>query len=1254
MKNVILLIFITLSSFVTFSQAPTAQFTATNLTACAGFPINFVNQSTPGGSPLTGYSWDFGDGNSASTENASHSYTNGGTYTVTLVASAANGQADAEVKTAYITIYPNPVSAFTTSGNGCTVPFGVTFSNGSATGAGITYAWTFGNGQTSVAQNPPMVTYSSAGTFDVTLTVTNTTTGCTSNITHSLVVNDFAAGIDAPASACVGVPVPMLDNSTVGANSWIWSSGAGQTVAQQNPTFVYSTPGTYIITLTSQNTTSGCQSTVTKQIIIYPNPIPAFTASQQIGCTPSTITFTNNSPAGTDFEWDFGDGQTYTGQNPPPHVYSAEGTYDVTLTMTSVNGCTSTKTIPDMIQIFPVIVDFTADVVEGCDPLVVQFQDDSHAPSPATNPIVSWQWDFGDGQTYSGETPPPHTFPLGVYDITLTVTTQSGCTETHTWFDTIQVGHVESVDFTSTPPSLCAKTDVNFTNGSVIGVPHNPADVEYYWEFIGDGISTEENPTHQFTSDTGFFDVMLIVDYRGCKDTMIKTDVVYIIAPIARFSPDQSLFCNPASFPINVLLSDQAIYGEIPDDVDLTWHFGDGQTADYDDPFVDDADKGTVSHIYNDYGSYTVKQVIHNYTTGCADSTTVQINISHIDASFSLSNDSLCRTSSISAMNTTTSAHPVGSMMWSAPGATYQFIYSTPNVSYTYLPAGNYNITMVATNSVGCQSTEIVPIVALEFPKAEFTADDLQGCTPFEVTFLNQSHPQGNGAPVGNFVWTFLDDNTSQTTPNLGTNVVHTYYTEDTFDIKLVATDYFGCVSQPDTLQIITTKPVAAFTVDSVVCDLEVFQTVNTSTGVEPLTYEWFAGNVGSPSTGTDETTSHSFDDTPSSNYTHLPHSMWLIVTDNNGCKDTVMQDMIVSLPVAGVDYTLSGANINANGTFNCPPVFATFADSSESFGDIASWNWNFGDGKSSILQNPNNTYVFSGTYSTSLTITDEFGCTSDTMLLNYLTIGGPSADPSWSISPGVSCSQNIVFDMDNMISVAEIIWTTGDGQTVNDSTHFIHVYPNNTSFEPSVVIIDSLGCEVLYPLPTINIPDNGLEAFFLPNTHETSLGGLFIFDDQSTSGAPIVTWQWDFGDGTVITNTTGESPTYTYTTLGTRIVTLTVTDINGCKHSYSFEVNVIGNLDIPNVFTPNGNGVNENFVLIHDMFKTYDVVILNRWGDVVEKKENHTGVLLWDGKSQGGKECVDGVYFYKITGTLWDGSTLVKDGFVTLVRTEK
>ena len=1238
-----------------YAQAPVAGFSATPLAACAGVPIQFTNQSVAGGSPLTSYTWDFGDGNSSSDVNPAHAYTNAGVFTVTLVASAQNGQADAEVKTAYITIHPNPLATFATSGNGCTVPFNVTFNNGSASGAGITYAWNFGNGQTSTAQNPPAVTYSSAGTFQASLTVTNTTTGCTSNTTQSIVVSNFAAGITAPATVCAGTSVSIQDNSTTGANSWSWNFGNGHTSQQQNPSITYFNPGTYTITLTAGNTSSGCQSTITKQITVLPPPIISFTANPLTGCTPATITFTNNSSPGTSYTWDYGDGQTATGQNPPPHIYTSEGIYTVTLTMTGANGCTASKVVTDMIQVFPVVADFIADVTEGCDPLTVQFTESSVSPNPTQNPIVSWLWTFGDGTTYNGQTPPPHVYPLGVYDVSLTVTTQSGCTETHTWTDSITVGHIDLVDFTSFPLSVCAKTDVEFTNLSVIGVPHDPNDVTYSWDFSDPPGSVAQNPSHQFTSDTGYFDVTLIVNYRGCRDTIKKEDVVYIIAPVSLFSPDHPVTCNPESFPVNIHFTDVSKYGFPSDSVYMFWDFADGSPI---VPFLDaqisDPDKGSISHIYNNYGSYPVKQVIYNYTTGCRDSSVRTVFISRIDASLGLSNDSICRGGTVQVASTSTSTHPLDSWMYDAPGATEQEEYSVPYTAFTYLPAGDYDIQMILTSSIGCKDTAIATLTVLEFPKAEFSADPPAGCSPFTVTLHNESHPQGNGAPVGTFDWTFLEDNSIITTPDLATTVQRTYLGEDTFLVRLIATDYFGCVSEPDTLVIITTKPVAAFTVDSVVCDMETFVTGNLSTGAGPMTYEWFIDGINNVSVATTDALSYAFDENSSPLYTHLPHQLTLITTDVNGCKDTVSHDMIVSLPVAGIGYTLAGANVNADGSFNCPPVFAVFKDSTESYGPIESWNWTFGDGKSSTLQNPSNTYVFSGTYSTTLTVTDAFGCTSDTVLLNYLSIGGPSADPSWTIVPGVNCTQDILFDIGATHDVSGIVWNTGDGQIVNDSLSFVHIYPADTPFEASVIISDSLGCEVPYPLPLITIPGIGLNAFFTSNLMEASLEGTFTFTDGSSATTSIVSWAWDFGDGTGVTNTSGIPVTHIYTSVGNHIVTLTITDINGCTSEYQITVFVFGDFDIPNVFTPNGDNSNDHFTLMHDIFRFYDILIFNRWGDLVEKKENHTGILLWDGRNQGGKECVDGVYFYKLSGTLYDGTQLDKSGFVTLIRTEK
>ena len=238
---------------------PNANFTANPTTVCSGQTISFTNTSTQGTAPITNYSWDFGDGNSSTATNATHAYTIPNTYTVTLVAQASNGQADAEVKTNYITVNPLPTAGFSTSTNGCALPVGVTFSNVSV--GGTSYIWDFGNGQTSTNQNPAAVNYSTAGNYTITLIVTNSF-GCKDTLIQSIVVSNFQAGINAPATACQNTPVTISDNSTVGANNWNWTfTGANPAGGSaQSNAVIYSTPGTYTINLTSQNTGIGCSA----------------------------------------------------------------------------------------------------------------------------------------------------------------------------------------------------------------------------------------------------------------------------------------------------------------------------------------------------------------------------------------------------------------------------------------------------------------------------------------------------------------------------------------------------------------------------------------------------------------------------------------------------------------------------------------------------------------------------------------------------------------------------------------------------------------------------------------------------------------------------------------------------------------------------------------------------------------------------------------------------------------------------------
>ena len=1114
-----------------FAQTPVAQFSANKTTVCAGSPINFTDLSNYFGSPVISTNWDFGEGGQSNATNPIYTYVNAGTYQVLLTVISTTGT-DFEPKVGYITVNPNPTPNFTTAGNGCTVPFAVTFGNTSTSGAGINYKWDFGNAQTSLLQNPAAVTYNIAGTFPVKLIVTNSNTGCKDSISKNLVVSNFKAGITSPVSGCKNVAVNLTDASTVGANTWAWESGDGQFSNLQNPSFTYPTPGTYTIKLTSQNSTSGCSDVVTKSITIHPPPTPSFTATPLAGCAPLSVNFSNTSGNGT-FVWDFGNGTTSILKNPPVKIYNANGQFTVKLTMTDVNGCIKDTTVTNMITVGPPVADFISDKIDGCAPASIQFTDQSTSPNPIADPITSWLWTFGDGTTFNGQNPPPHVYGIGTFDVSLKVTTQTGCTVTTSKTKFIQVGKVDQVDFSLFPINECAKKDITFTDLSTISTPHDPSEVKYLWDFGDHGTSTEKDPKYNYPVDTGFFDIQLIVNFRGCRDTLVRTKQIYIKAPISKFVTP-SLYCNPASFPVVVNVTDNAIAGANSDNVDMIWRWNDGTPDDnLSKADIFDADKGNITHSYATYGTYLIKQVVHNYTTGCADSTEQTIHITSVTPSFTVSNDTFCNALPLTITSTS---------VFRDPNATFHYnmgngdTLSGDPITYTYVTPGTFTITQTVTNSVGCKDSVKLPgFKVLDPPIANLTADKSAGCLPITANYTNTSSVQGNGVPLSSFLWTY-PDGTTQTTNSLATPTHFDFTTEGLFATTIEATDKFGCKSTPNFAFMFITNPTVDFTMNSVACDLESVSAVNGSSGFGILSYQWNVDNVFKTNT-IDYT--NIYDESPSSLYTNVSHDVKLIATDGNGCKDSITKNLKISLPIAIISNVASGATANGKGEYTCPPVFETITDHSTSYGNITNWHWTFGDGKSSTFQNPNNTYIFPGTYTLSLDITNEYGCKADTSLVDYLTILGPTGTLNWT-SLGDACLHKYQFDATNLHFVDSIVWHLDDGDTIYNSTSFTHVYPVG-SFNPTSSLIDSLGCKVTYPMNTVVVAPINISAHAGPDQafcgNSTVLAGNV---DPNGTG----TWTIISGTGTI---TTPNSASSSVTGIGIGISKYVWTVTNAC-----------------------------------------------------------------------------------------------------------
>lgn len=387
--------------------------------------VKFIDSST--NSP-TAWVWSFGDGGSSTERNPVHTYATKGTYTVTLTVSNGAGS-DTVTRSGYITVSAAaiaPVAAFysnTTSGE---VPLTVQFLD-SSTNSPTAWAWSFGDGGTSADQNP-VHTYATAGSYAVTLTATNTGGSDTVSKAGEIVVGavsqkPVAAFISTVESGNAPLTVQFVDSSTNTPTSWVWSFGDGNTSTQQNPSHVYVAEGSYTVTLTVSN--AGGSDTETKAghiTVSFTEPVANFTANVTRGTSPLVVRFNDTSEySPTVWSWKFGDGGKSSEQN-PVHTFADAGTYSVSLSVENTAGKDTLKK-SDYIEVDPPnspVASFTASSTTGKAPLTVRFNDTS-ANSP-----TSWLWAFGDGAT-SAEQNPTHIYgEAGTYTVSLTATNEAG------------------------------------------------------------------------------------------------------------------------------------------------------------------------------------------------------------------------------------------------------------------------------------------------------------------------------------------------------------------------------------------------------------------------------------------------------------------------------------------------------------------------------------------------------------------------------------------------------------------------------------------------------------------------------------------------------------------------------------------------------------------------------------------------------------------------------------------------------------
>ena len=484
---------------------PSAQFSANVTSGNSPLTVAFTDDSTRN---VTQWAWNFGDGATDTTENPVHTYTALGSYTVNLTAINSTTGSDTRTMYDYITVYPPPpVANFTANITYGQVPLTVSFTD-TSTNSPTQWAWDFGDGGNASDQNP-VYTYVNAGTYTVSLNATN---AGGSNITTqigfitvlpSIPVANFTAS---PTSGTVPLTVQFTDASTNSPTSWNWSFGDGNTSTLENPSYQYTYPGTFTVTLNATNAGGSNITTQTGFItVLSPSPVAKFTASPTSGTVPLTVQFTDmstNSP--TSWNWSFGDGNTSTLEN-PSYQYTSPGTYAVTLNATNAGG-SNTITQTGFITVLPTppVAKFTASPTSGTVPLTVQFTDTS------TGSPTSWDWSFGDGNTSTLENPSyQYTYP-GTYTVTLNVTNTGGS-------NTTTINNYINAQSAQTNPNQGVTVILKNSLGN--GIPG--ATITYYangWKSFG---TTNSNGTASMNLQPGTYTFQM--DYAGGYENLLQT-----------------------------------------------------------------------------------------------------------------------------------------------------------------------------------------------------------------------------------------------------------------------------------------------------------------------------------------------------------------------------------------------------------------------------------------------------------------------------------------------------------------------------------------------------------------------------------------------------------------------------------------------------------------------------------------------------------------------------------------------------------
>jgi gliding motility-associated-like protein len=1157
-------------------------------TACAS-PTGTASVSVSGGNPGYTYSWNPAPGGGQGTANA----TGLAALTYTLTVTDAKGC----VQTYSIAIG---------SANGPTATLGATTNlsckascNGSATvsangGTGaLTYAWTPSGGNAATASGL------CAGNYTCTVTDQN---GCTASQTAGISEPTVLSTTPTHTNVnCFGTATATASVAATGGTAAYTYSWTGSPPVGQNTNSISGlTVGTYTCTTTDSK---GCTN---NQVISITQPASALSdvpAQTNVSCSGTATGTASVTPSGGTASYTYNwIGSPLSGQGTSSVTGLSNGTY--TCTITDANSCTLNQVFtvsqPGVLAVNP-----NASTATAC----TSPTGTASVTVTGGNPVYTYSWNPipGGGQGTSSVT------GLNAGTYTLYVTDAKACSQTYSVTILSANGPNAAVASTTNLSCNAVCSGTATVNGS-----GGTGSLTFSWAPSGGNTSTAGSLCAGSYTCT-------VIDQNGCK----ATQTVSISQPPAlAFSPSSTVAtCNTSNGTATANASGGT--GSLTYSWTSANPIGSGQ--------------GTNQIAGLSAGTYTVHVTD---ASACSSTATVVVNNAGAPTVSAVQTNPVCNAACTGSITVT----PAGG----TGAGTYTYSWSngvnTTNSS-SGLCAGTYTcFVRDANNCLISQVSTISAPAALALNPTQTNISCKAACNGVATVATT-------GGTAG---YTYSWSGNGSTT-NQAIGLCPNTYTCSVTDANACSATQVFTITEPPLLVLQPTQT-------NVLCNgaCNGSAGIVASGGTAVYSYSWSGSAITGPSL---------------SNL--CPGTYSCSVTDANGCTGT--KSFVINQPAV---LAVTGSTSNAtcqkyNGS-------ATVNASGGSGAYTYSWSPSGGTGPTAVN-------LDSGIYT--CTIMDSLGCTRkqiDTVLnvgqlphplilasgttticsgknVTLTASGGTSY--SWStgaVSPsivvssagmytvsvtnscGTSSAKDSVFVKPlplpaisglNKLCLGDMSILTASGGTsyswnTGALTDTIHVTAAGVY---TVATTNSCGTAST----TMTVQVNTVSALFSPNTHTGNPPLPILFTNNSSANA--TTWSWSYGDGS-----TGNtfSASHTYAAAGTYTVTLTVTEPNGCTSVYT-DVIVVNDkpsvLLIPNIFTPNGDGSNDNYQIIYQGIKDFNMKIYDRWG--VLMAELVSPAQVWDGYTSGGLQAVNGTYYYIIKALGDDGVKYDLTGFIMLIR---